>query len=166
MESNKSKTYQRHYEESILIPRSMEEIFAYIDDHNNLSSHMNDSSWMMVGSRMETLVDAERGQKAGSYIRLSGKVFGINLFVDEVVTQYEPPRAKAWETVGDLRLLVIGHYRMNIKAEPQDGNSLLRIAIDYDLPATNAWLGRLFGGFYAKWCVRQMIESVRNHFTK
>ncbi len=166
MESNRSKIYQRRYEESILIPGDAEGIFSYMDDHNNLSSHMNVSSWMMAGSRMETSIDAGQGQEIGSHIRMKGKVFGIELFLDEVVTQYEPPRAKAWETVGDLRLLVIGHYRMNVKVKPQDGNSLLRISIDYDLPATNVWLGRLFGGFYAKWCVRQMIESVRNHFTK
>jgi len=29
---------------------------------------------------------------------------------------------------------------------------------------TNVWLGQLFSGVYAKWCVQQMIKGVRNHF--
>ena len=113
---------------------------------------------------MHVSVDDGRGQKIGSHIRLSGKVFGITLYLDEVVTRHQPPRLKTWETVGDLRLLVIGHYRMSVEVEPRDGQSLLRVSIDYDLPPTNVWLGRLFGGTYAKWCVQQMTKGARGHF--
>lgn len=160
------KTYQRHYEESISIPRSAEDIFSYIDDHNNLSSHMNKSSWMMAGSRMETSIDAAHGQEVGSHIKMNGKIFGINLFLDEIITRREPPRAKAWETVGDLKLLVIGHYRIGVEIKPQDSNSSFRVSIDYNLPTTNAWLGKLFGGYYAKWCVEQMIKNTKNYFIR
>lgn len=164
MESNKNKIYQRHYEESILILRGAEEIFAYIDDHKNLSSHMGESSWMMAGSRMETSIDSGHGQEIGSHIKMNGRIFGINLFLDEIVTRREPPLRKEWETVGNLKLLVIGRYRMTFKVKPQDSNSLFRVSIDYNLPDTNIWLGWLFGGIYAKWCVRQMIRGVQKHF--
>ena len=113
---------------------------------------------------MDVAVDAGRGQKVGSHIRLSGTAFGMKLFLDEVVTRHEPPSIKTWETVGDLRLLVVGHYGMGIEITPQGSDSLMRVYIDYDLPTTNVWLGRLFGGMYAKWCVAQMIGGAQNQF--
>ena len=157
----------RHDEESRLIPASAKQVFDYLDDHSRLSSHMSQSSWMMGGGRMHIQVDAGRGQFVGSHIRLSGKVLGINLFLDEVVTQHEPPYRKAWQTVGALRLLVIGHYRMGLEVKPQNGGSNLRAFIDYELPTTlsTRWLGYLFGGIYARWCIRQMIQGAREHFS-
>lgn len=159
-----SKTFLKHYHEDALISGSPEKVFAYLDDHARLSSHMSKSSWMMGGGRMETTIDEGNGQKIGSHIRLSGKAFGISIALDEVVTRYEPPRTKIWETVGSPKLLVIGHYRLGIEITPHNGTSELRVFIDYDFPATNAWLGYLFGKTYAKWCVRQMLYGVQGHF--
>lgn len=113
----------RHYEESSLIPASVKQVFEYVDDHSRFSSHMSQSSWMMGGGRMHAQVDAGRGQVVGSHIRLSGKVLGINLFLDEVVTQHDPPYRKAWQTVGTLRLLVIGHYRIGLEINSRNGGS-------------------------------------------
>ncbi len=118
----------------------------------------------MGGGRMETVIDDGRGQKVGSHIRLSGKAFGINMSLNEVITRYEPFRSKVWETVGTPKLLVIGHYRMGIEITPRNSTSELRVFIDYDLPESSAWLGRLFGTAYAKWCVRQMLYGVRDYF--
>lgn len=156
----------RHYEESTLIPAPAEEIFAYVDDHTNFSSHMNKSSWMMGGGSMKTDTDEGKGQKVGSHIRMSGRVFGINLFLDEVVTQHEPPYRKEWQTVGDLNLLVIDHYKLGFEIEPENNGSKFKVHIDYKLPKpTNThWLGVLFGKMYAKWCVSQMIKGSRDHF--
>ena len=164
MQPNKTKMYNRHYQDSKLIPASAADAFAFIDDYGRLSSHMNKSSWMMGGGRMDTSVDAGRGQEIGSHIRMDGKAFGIKLFLDEVVTRREPSRVKIWETVGMPKLLIIDHYRMKAEIEPQENGSLLRVSIDYNLPAKNVWLGKLFGRYYAKWCVRQMIESAHNYF--
>ena len=154
----------QHYEESSIIPATSEKIFTYIDDHTRFSSHMNKSSWMMGGGKMETTVDEGRGQKIGSHILLSGSAFGIKIFLDEVVTSHEPPFRKAWETVGTPKLLIVGSYGMGIEIKPQNGQSQLCVSIDYDLPPTNVWLGRLFSGVYAKWCVRQMINGTRDEF--
>lgn len=122
---------------------------------------MTRPSWMMGGGRMDISADEGRGQKVGSHIRMRGKAFRIKMFLDEVVTQYDPPHVKVWETVGDIRLLVIGHYRMSVRVEAQNGHSLFRVSIDYDLPSKNAWLGRLLGRMYAKWCVNKIIEDVQ-----
>lgn len=155
-----------HYEESAFILATPEDIFNYVDDHTRFSSHMNKSSWMMGGGSMNTQVDEGKGQRVGSHIRMSGKVFGINLSLDESVTLHEPPYAKTWETVGEPKLLVIGHYIMGIEIKPKDKQSIFKVYIDYDLPLTNSWLGRLFGGVYAKWCVRQMLSGTINEFSK
>ena len=154
----------KHSEDCVLIKAEVASIFAYADDHANLSSHMAQSSWMMGGGRMEIKSDDGYGQRVGSHIRLSGKVLGMLIFLDEVVTIHKSPFFKTWETVGDIRLLVIGHYRMGFEIKPQRDHSSFRVFIDYDLPLVNAWLGRLFGGFYARWCVTQMINGARNHF--
>ena len=113
---------------------------------------------------MDTSVDDGHGKETGSHIRMNGNILGMNLSLDEVITHREPPRMKVWETVGSPKLLVIGHYRMNVKIEPQESESVLRVSIDYDLPTTKRWLGRLFGGAYAKWCVQQMLDGARDHF--
>ena len=154
----------RHYEETSSIPTSPEELFAYVDDHKRFSSHMNKSSWMMGGGKMDVSVDEGNGQKIGSHIRLSGIAFGMKLFLDEIVTHHEPPHLKIWETVGIPKLLVVGAYRMGIEIKPQDNGSRLRVYIDYDLPIHNVWLGELFSGMYAKWCVRQMIKGASDYF--
>lgn len=153
-----------HYEESSIIHAKAEDIFAYIDDHKRFSSHMNQSSWMMGGGKMDTWVDENKGQKVGSHIRLDGLVFGICLSLDEVVTAHQSPYLKAWKTVGNPKLLIIGHYQMKVEIKPQKNNSLITVSIDYELPKTNVWLGKLFSGRYAKWCVQQMLNGVSKYF--
>lgn len=156
----------RYYEESVLIPAFAEDVFSFIDDHSRLSAHMARPSWMMGGGRMEAHTDERRGQKVGSHIRLSGKALGIRLFLDEVVAEYEPPYRKTWQTVGDVNLLVIGHYRMGFVVGAENGSSRLTVFIDYELPQSprTRWLGYLFGRIYAIWCVRQMLKSARQYF--
>lgn len=67
-----------HYEEKILVPATPEDLFAFLDDHHNLSSHMNKPSLMMGGGKMETILDEGKGQEIGSHIILKGKAFGMS----------------------------------------------------------------------------------------
>ena len=115
---------------------------------------------------METELDEGRGQKVGSRIRLSGRVFGVELSVEEIVTERNPPRRKVWETTGAPKLLVIGHYRMGFELSPQGNGSMLRVFIEYALPERGLarWLGRLFGRYYARWCTRQMVDDAVKRF--
>jgi hypothetical protein len=83
-----------HYEAEALIAAPQARVFAYVDDQSRLSSHMSKSSWMMGGGRMEISFDADRGQKVGSRIRLSGKAFGTAVSVDEIVTMREMVRRR------------------------------------------------------------------------
>lgn len=156
----------KHYEENISINASPEEVFKYVDDHSSFSAHMSKSSWMMGGGSMDTQADEKRGQEVGSHIRMNGKVLGVKIFLDEVITEHKPPFSKAWQTVGDLNLLVIGHYRMGLRVSPENSRSKLKVYIDYELPRSfeTRFLGLLFGGTYAKWCVNQVINGVKEHF--
>ncbi len=156
----------RHYEESASLAASPEDVFAYADDHTNFSSHMNKSSWMMGGGSMNTHIDDKKFQEVGSHIQMDGNVLGVKLFLDEVITQHKPPHHKEWKTVGDLNLVVIDHYKLGFNIELENSNSRFTVYIDYGLPQSVGAriLGHLFGGMYAKWCVRQMLNGVAEHF--
>jgi hypothetical protein len=157
-----------HYEHSTFVPAAPEDVFAHVDDHSRLSSHMSTSSWMMGGGQMAISTDSGRGQRVGSHIRLRGEVLGIDLSLEEVVTERDPPHHKLWVTIGNPRLLVVGQYRMGFDITPHAGGSMLSLFIDYELPTgpITKWLGLLLGSTYAKWCTRRMAEGVRNAFAR
>ena len=156
------------HESNGFVQSSVDSVFAHIDDHTRLSSHMGESSWKMGGGRMETELDEGRGQKVGSRIRLTGRIFGVALSVEAIVTERNPPHRKVWETTGAPKLLVIGHYRMGFELSPQGNGSMLRVFIEYALPerAPARWLGRLFGRYYARWCTQQMVDDAVKHFRR
>lgn len=158
--------YTRHEEAIATIAATPEQVFAVLDDHKRLSSHMNKPSWQMGGGTMETILDAGQGQRIGSHIVLRGRVLGITLAVEEVVTAHEVPTRKEWETIGTPRLLVVGRYRMWFQLTQAEARSTLRVAIDYDLPARGIAhvLGLLFRRMYARWCTRQMTTDAVRFF--
>jgi Polyketide cyclase / dehydrase and lipid transport len=154
------------HESSGLVQSPMDQVFAHLDDHTRLSSHMSEPSWRTGGGRMDTELDEGRGQKVGARIRLSGRVFGVALSVEEIVVERDPPHRKVWATTGAPKLLVIGHYRMGFELSPQGNGSMLRVFIEYSLPEAGLalWLGRLFGRYYARWCTQQMVDDAVKHF--
>lgn len=155
-----------HYESSGRIAAPAAEVFEHLDDHKQLSSHMSESSWKMGGAKMSIEVDEQAGKAVGSHIRLSARVLGMFLSVEEVVTERDPPLSKIWETVGVPKLLVVGHYRMGFSVTPKGKDSMLRVFIDYALPERvfARVLGLLIGRFYASWCTRQMVNDAKAHF--
>jgi hypothetical protein len=142
------------------------QVFAHLDDQARLSAHMTKSSWMMGGGRMELTADAGQFRVLGSKLRLAGSAFGIGLFLEEVVTGYEPPVQKTWETVGSPRLVVIGAYRMGFVLSPAGRGTSVQVWIDYSLPegGISKLLGRFFAGMYARWCTRRMVLDAVRHF--
>lgn len=160
--TTQSKT--RTYSESAKILASPSEVFDYIDDHNKFSSHMNKSSLMMGGSKMNTYVDELKGKAVGSHIKMDGNVFGIYVSLDEVVTEHVPPHRKVWKTVGTPKLLIIGQYQMKVEIGSDGPGSRLTVSIDYELPHSFVWLGKLLSGWYAKWCIQQMLHGTQQYF--
>ncbi|HET9636367.1 MAG TPA: hypothetical protein VFP26_10600 [Gemmatimonadaceae bacterium] len=139
------------------------ELFSALDDQFRLSAHMTKRSWKMGWGKMDIVVDAQGGHAVGSHIELRGRVFGVALSLDEVVTLREPPYRKRWETVGEPRLLVIGAYAMGFEIWSQPSVARIRVSIDYDLPRKGLprVLGLLFGKSYARWCTRRMVRDAQ-----
>ncbi len=165
--ASQTKLLPFHCESIRIVATSADAVFSHLDDHNRLAGHMSQSSWLMAGSKMAIELDAAKGRAVGSHIHLRGRVLGIPIYVEEVVSEHEPPFRKAWETMGVPKLLVIGHYKMGFEITPQGDSSLLRVFIDYDLP--EPWLtrllGQLLGGFYARWCTESMATDAAAFFT-
>jgi hypothetical protein len=141
-------------------------LFDHLDDQARLGAHMEKPSMMMMGGRMTYEFDEAKGRAVGSVIKMGGSVLGVRLFIEEVVTERDPPRRKVWETRGQPSILIIGSYRMGFEIAPSGERSRLRVFIEYDDPPSR--VGRILGGvsapMYARWCVRRMAEDARQHF--
>jgi hypothetical protein len=153
--------YSHHYQSQVDTDLEAASLFALLDDHRRLTGHMEKPSLMMAGAVMHTETDALAGQAVGSVIRMTGRVLGAGLTVEEVVTERVPPSLKTWETRGEPRLLVIGAYRMGFTISPSAGRTRLVVFIDYQLPPRGLAnvLGRLFGRAYAAWCTKRMTSD-------
>lgn len=158
--------YSRHEEYSGLLNTSLEAAFDHLDDQRRLSAHMSRRSWKMGWGRMDVTMDRRSGREVGSHIVVDGRVFGMRLHLDEVVTERVRPALKRWETVGEPRLLVIGAYRMGFDLKRRDAMTSLKVGIDYELPrrGLSRVLGRLFGRSYATWCTRRMVLDAQATF--
>ena len=153
--------YPLHHRSEVDVDADPHSLFALLDDHRRLASHMEKPSLMMAGATMHVETDALQGQAVGSLIRVTGRVLGVSLVVEEVVTERVPPLRKTWETRGEPRLLVIGSYRMGFTISPQGDRSRLVVFIDYQLPPRGFAhaLALLFGGTYAAWCTQRMAND-------
>ena len=160
-----TSTFPFHYERVVTLNASPEDAFAYLDDFRKLSAHMEKSSAMTMGSRMSISTDALEGRAVGARVRMEGRMLGMTLRLEEVVTERQPPFRKAWQTdVADL--LVIGQYQLGFSLSASGDRSQLRVSIDYDLPTRGfaRWLGKLLGRTYARWCVHQMVDDAIARF--
>lgn len=160
------RSFPLHDESTALAKAPIDRVFAHLDDPKALAAHMGESSMMMMGSRMSIDVDADGGRVVGSKIRMDGRMLGIPLSLEEVITERHIPSRKVWETIGAPKLLIIEHYRMGFDLTAKGDSCLVRVFIDYSLPTTapGSWLGRLLGGVYARWCMKQMADDAVRHF--
>jgi hypothetical protein len=105
----KLEVFAYHAESHEQIQAPAERVFGHLDDHTRLAAHMNQRSWRTGWSRMTLSLDEQAGRALGSHIRMEGRVLGVKLSLEEVVTEHTPPARRVWRTVGAPRLLVIGH---------------------------------------------------------
>lgn len=156
---------KRHKEAAARVAATPHTVFAHLDDQTRLAEHMSKPSLMMGGGKMTYDFDEQKGQAVGSHIRMGGSAFGLQLYLDEVVTERTPPRRKLWRTVGRPKLVVVGSYEMGFDLSAVDEGSALRVWIDYELPPRG--LGRFvpaLGDAYARWCVEQMVRDAVRAF--
>ena len=172
--TDQQDAYPYHAESHGRLRASAGRVFAHLDDHARLAVHMNRRSWRMGWSRMKLHLDQGAGRVVGSRIRLEGRVLGVRLSLEEVITVRTRPTRKVWATVGSPRLLVIGPYRMGFGLVPagvgatggESNEVKLTVFIDYTLPdrGISRLLGRLFGHRYARWCTETMVADARAAF--
>lgn len=157
---------KRHYSAYVDISASPEQLFDFLNNPYNLSSHIRKSSLMMMGSKMKIETDIEKGQKLGSEIKLTGKFLGLDIFVRESIVELEKPLKKVWQTQGVQKLIIIEQYQMGFIITPKDKSSHLEVFIDYTLPQSGikSILGKSFGHLYAKWCTEKMTQDAYEHF--
>ena len=158
--------YPLHHRSEVEVAADAPSLFAILDDHRRLAAHMEKRSMMMAGATMHVETDALKGQAVGSLIRVTGRVLGMSLSVDEVVTEHVRPLRKTWETRGEPRLLVIGAYRMGFTISAQGDRSRLAVFIDYQLPPRGLahLLALIFGRVYAAWCTRRIATDAAAAF--
>lgn len=156
------------YSFSADVPVSADKLFTFLDDQRNISSHMEKSSWMMAGSSMSIELDEREGKAIGSVIIMRGAMMGLSLFVKEAVCERNPPTHKAWETVGEQKLVILDQYKMGFDIASKGIASQLTVFIEYTLPRSGGarLLGNLFGNFYARWCTEKMVKDAVHHFSK
>lgn len=158
--------FEHHHRSEAMVTATPEVLFTHLDDHARLVRHMEKPSLMTAGGVFRVETDQLQGKAVGSVIRMSGAVLGIDVWVEEVVTEYRPPFSKSWETRREPRLLVVGRYQMRFAISPQGASSLLTVVIDYRLPSRGVarLFGRLLGKSYASWCTRRMVNDALSAF--
>jgi hypothetical protein len=153
--------YPDHVQNSIDLAIDPASLFEALDDHTRLTEHMAGMSLMMGGGRMTLEVDEQGGRAVGSTMKLAGSAFGMRMALTERVTERVPPARKSWATIDRPDLLVVGDYCMGFDIAVHGGGSRLTMWIDYAPSRTHPWLSQLLGGFYARWCVNEMLRSAR-----
>ena len=158
--------HAHHYESIAVVHAAPPDLFAFADDHSRLSSHMSKSSWMMGGGSMSIETDGGGGKAVGSKLTLRGAVFGLQLQVEERVTERSPPYRKVWATEGAPKLLVIGPYEMGFEVQPFEKGSRMKVFINYSWPTGvfGVACGFLFARAYARWCTMRMANDAASHF--
>ena len=161
------QSFPFHHESSGPANAPVEQVSAFLDDPQALAGHMGESSMMMPGSSMSIDVDAGGGRMIESKVRMQGRMPGLRLSPEKVITEREAPAMEVWETIGTPKLLAMSHYRMDFELTRNGASSLVRVFIDYSLPIKppGLWIGHWLSAVFARWCTKQMVMGATRHCT-
>jgi len=159
-------TYEESATSTIDLLAPPQQVFAFLDDPSVAGAHMQRPSLMMLGGTMKYDVDHGKGQVVGSIVKMHGKVLGLELFVEEIVTEWQPPWRKSWQTLGRPKLLLVDCYHMDFVIRPITEGSRVTVKIQYSYSRSSvgSWLGGAPAKAYANWCVSKMTSEAGNHF--
>lgn len=134
-------------EESIVIDRSPEDVFAFVTDA------ANDTKWQSDVVESEWLDDEETGP--GRRMRGVNRFLGKKLeFVGEITT-WDPPKQAAFKTVeGPF------NYEGEYRVEPQDGGC--RVTLTGEAESLGGVFGKLSDPIVAKMYGRQVRADLGN----
>jgi hypothetical protein len=157
---------ERCLEQTVVVPAPPARVFAWLDDPRNTGWHMSRPSFAMLGGalRVERLSTTDTG--VGATYRSWGRVLGLRIDFTTTVVRWVADQEKVWRTIGDPRLIVLGHFEMRFGVEPVNEGTRLTMALEYELPPKS--VGRLLGWAlaapYAKWCLRRMCRDAKVAF--
>jgi hypothetical protein len=159
-------TFPAHFEAQTTVSAPAGLVFEYLDDFEQLGAHMTRANWMMAGAHMSYAFDAGKGRRLGARVQLLGSFLGWKLAIEERVIERVPTRSKAWQTIGNPQMLILARYRMGFSLSPRSEGCRVTAFIDYAFPSGGFGrvLGRLAGGTYARWCVRNVLHQAETRF--
>ena len=69
------------------IDAPVQSVFGFLDDQANLSAHMSERSWMMMGSTMDIFMDEQATRAVGS--RFEANVVERNVPADKAGAEFQ-----------------------------------------------------------------------------
>ncbi len=156
----------KKFNRKIIIEAPADEVFAFMDNIENMGMHMTKPNVAMMGSRLRVEWLSLNKTGAGAKYRWKGNIMGMKINFIVEVTRWIAGREKVWETIGPSKLIVLSWFRMYLILSPLDKTTTqTELGIDYTIPKGNI-LGFFLAGTYAAWCVNSMLKDLQIHFSK
>ena len=134
-----------------------------MDDFSKTGMHMNESSMMMMGSKLKLEQLSTNPGGIGAKYRWYGKMMGMTINFSETVTKWQTPLLKEWETIGEANIIVMSWYRMWFEITPTENGTLAKISISYLQP--KQWFYKIlsffFANIYCNWCLKNILEDAK-----
>lgn len=129
---------------------------------------MTESSMMMMGSKLTLEEISKKPSGVGSTFRWHGNMMGMKMDFTETVTEWVQDKSKAWEIIGEAKIIIMSWYRMNFELKPEGNDTLAVLSISYKRPERGFYklLSFLFGKLYCWWCLRNMLNDTKAHVEK
>lgn len=154
-------------ERTMLYKASAKDVFECMDDLGVTGMHMTESSMPMMGGKMnlEFLSDQKTG--LNTKYRWTGKVLWMNLDFTVLVTKWIKGQEKTWETIGNPRLIIYSWFQMQLKVEKTGEGSMAFLSLSYEKPKClfNNIICFVLGDWYAKWCLRNMLNDTKKRLS-
>ena len=153
---------------TIIINSSPEKVFAQMDDFSKTGMHMNESSIMMMGSKLNLEQLSINPTGVGAKYRWYGRMLGMRIDFSEAVTKWQSPILKEWEIIGNAKIIIMSWYRMWFEIISSENGTIAKISISY-LPPKEWYfkiLSFLFAKWYCNWCLNNMLQDSKNNLKK
>ncbi|RYE02277.1 MAG: SRPBCC family protein [Sphingobacteriales bacterium] len=149
------------FQEKRFFPADPARVFACLDDLSVTGMHMSQSSMPMMGGKMELEFLSTQKTGLGTRYQWTGQVLWWKLDFTVAVTKWIEGSEKTWQTEGDAQLILYSAFKMHLYVHLVTGGSEAFLSISYDLPNGffQKLLCRIAGGWYARWCLKNMLRD-------
>ena len=129
-------------------------LFRYLDERGGAGWLAPRSAVQAAGEAQPAAADQQAGEGPAPRTRAR------HLAAEEIVVEYDAPRAKTWESAGAAHFL-LGFYRMGYRLELRGDRTLLTVSISYSLPEGGfaRRVAGLFAGDHARRAARRVVAD-------